>query len=457
MGHKFPFGGAGLAFVSPDTGRDAICWISRDVTKHLARFVVDIVDRMDVSPLEQKYTGGGSAPYSPRMMLALLFYGYATGIFSSRGIERATYELIPVLYITGGVHPDHDSINRFRKRFLGELEVLFVEILEIAHYLDILSLGDISTDGTKIQGNASKHKAMSWKYACELEERLQGEVQELLKRAETENNKENSKVDIPEEIAHRGKRLERIAEVKEEIEKRAKTRYEEEKAEYDTKMEKRKEKEAERGKKLGGSPPKEPEPGPRPKDQVNFTDEDSRIMPTSGGDFVQGYNAQATVDMETMLVIGQYVTQNTNDKQEVEPALAELDKLPEELGEVKRAAFDSGYFSAFNVRVLIEKSIRAFIASGRQPHNQPLEERLAEPPEPPKDADPVTAMQHRMKTEAGKKFYAKRKSTVEPVFGIIKEVMGFRRFMLRGLEAVKGEWTLVCMAFNLKRLCVLCT
>lgn len=361
------------------------------------------------------------------------------------------------MYITGGLHPDHDSINTFRKRFLGKLEILFVKILEIAHYLGVLSLGDISTDGTKIQGNASKHKAMSWKYACELEGQLQGEVQELLKRAETENSKENNKVDIPEEIAHREKRLEKIAKVKEEIDKRAQARYEEEKAEYDAKMEERKKKEVERGRKLGGKAPKEPEPGPRPKDQVSFTDEDSRIMPTSGGGFVQGYNAQATVDMETMLVVGQHITQNANDKQEVEPALAELDKLPKDLGEVKRAALDNGYFSASNIELLISKGIEGFIATGRQSHNQTLEERLAEPPQAPKDADSVTAMEHRMKTETGKKFYAKRKSTVEPVFGIIKEIMGFRRFMLRGLEAVKGEWTLVCTAFNLKRLCVLRT
>lgn len=424
---------------------------------HLARFVADVVEQLDVSPLEQKYTGGGSAAYPPKMMLALLFYCYATGIFSSRRIERATYELVPVLFITGGLHPDHDSINTFRKRFLEELEVLFVKILEVAHHLGVLALGDISTDGTKIQGNASKHKAMSWKYACELEKQLQGEVQELLKRAETENRKENNKVDIPDEIARREKRLEKIAQVKEEIEKRAQARYEEEKAEYEAKMEQRKKKEVERGKKLGGRAPKEPEPGPRPKDQVNFTDEDSRIMPTSGGGFVQGYNAQATVDMDSMLLIGQHITQHTNDKQEVESALAELDKLPEELGEVKRAAFDNGYFSESNVKLLVGKNIQPFIASGREQHNQILEERFAEPPEIPKDATPVTAMRHRMKTEVGKKFYAKRKSTIEPVFGIIKEVMGFRRFMLRGLEAVKGEWTLVCMAFNLKRLCALCT
>lgn len=423
--------------------------------EHLARFVVDIVDRLDVSPLEQRYTGGGSAAYPPKMMLALLFYCYATGIFSSRGMECATYESIPVLYITGGMHPDHDSINAFRKRFLKELEILFVKILEIAHYLGVVSLGDVSTDGTKIQGNASKHKAMSWKYACELDEQLRGEVKELLKRAEAENNKENRNVDIPEEIAHRERRLEKISEVKKQIEKRAQARYEEEKAEYKTKMEKRTAKEAEQGKKPGGKAPKEPEPGPRPKDQANFTDKDSRIMPTSGGGFVQGYNAQATVDMDTMLIVGRHITQNANDKQEVEPALAELDKLPEELGKVERAAFDNGYLSASNVEMLIKKGIEPFIASGRHPHNQTIEERFAEPPETPKGADCVTAMQNSMKTEEGKKFYAKRKSTVEPVFGIIKEVMGFRRFMLRGVEAVKGEWTLVCIAFNLKRLCAL--
>jgi len=423
----------------------------------LARFIVDVVEQLDTSAIENAYSGGGSAPYPPKMMLALLFYCYAKNIFSSRKMERATYEYIPVIFITAGLHPDHDSINRFRKRFLPELGALFVMLLQIAHEMKIFKLGDIYIDGTKIKANASKHKALSWDYACKLEEQLKAEVALLLERAETENVKGNREIDIPAEIQRRETRLEKIAEVKEEIEKRAQERYEQEQAEYEAKMAEREAKEEARGRKPGGRKPKEPEAGARGKDQVNLTDEDSRIMPESGGGYVQGYNAQATVDGDTMIIVGQHVSQNTNDKQEIVPALAELDKLPEELGEVTRAGADTGYFSKDNVDEFIEHGIEPAIASGRQNHNERLEDRLAESPEAPENPTPVEAMQHRMKTREGKDFYAKRKSTVEPVFGIIKEAMGFRHFMLRGLDAVKGEWTLVCMAYNFKRLCVLNT
>jgi hypothetical protein len=206
---------------------------------------------------------------------------------------------------------------------------------------------------------------------------------------------------------------------------------------------------------LVGKQPQAPEAGPKDKDQVNFTDGDSRIMPISGGGFEQAYNAHASVDMDTMLIVGNHVSQNPNDKQEVEPALEELKQLPETLGQVKRAALDSGFFSEHNAKRLSENEIAPYIASGRESHNLTLEERLAAAPTPPENPDTITAMKHRLKTEVGKQFYAKRKSTVEPVFGLIKEVMGFRRFLLRGFEAVTGEWTLVCIAFNLKRLCTL--
>ena len=435
--------------ILPDNLED---WLDNN---DLAIFIVDVVEKLDTSAIENAYRGGGSAAYPPKMMIALLFYCYAKGIFSSRKIERATYELIPVLYIANGLHPDHDSINTFRKRFLAEFGALFVMLLQIAHGMKIFKLGDIYIDGTKIKANASKHKAMSWKYACKLEEQLKSEVETLLKRAETENSKPNKDIDIPAEIARREERLEKITDVKAEIERRAKIRYEQEKAEYEAKIAEREAKEKARGKKLGGKKPKEPEEGARDKDQVNFTDEDSRIMPQAGGGFVQAYNAQASVDGETMLIVAEHVSQKANDKQEVEPALAELAKLPEELGSVERAGLDTGYFSVDNVKNLEQQHIEPFIASGRQSHNQRLEERLATEPKAPENPTPVEAMQHRMKTKEGKEFYAKRKSTVEPVFGIIKEVMGFRHFMLRGIEAVKGEWTLMCMAYNLKRLCAL--
>jgi len=285
----------------------------------LARFVVEVVEQLDTQAIEKEYTGGGSAPYPPKMMLALIFYCYAKGIFSSRQIEQASYELIPVLYITGGTHPDHDSINTFRKRFLKQMPALFAQILEYACSLGIFKLGDISIDGSKFKANASKHKAMSWDYAGKIEEQLKGEVEALMGKAESELGPSSRDIDIPQELQRREERLEKLKEIKAELEKRAQARYDQEKAEYDSKMAERAAKEQERARKLGGKKPKEPEPGPKGKDQVNFTDSESRIMPVSGGGFEQAYNAQASVDMETMLIVGNHVSQNPNDKQEVEP------------------------------------------------------------------------------------------------------------------------------------------
>jgi transposase len=269
----------------------------------LAHFIVEVVEGMDTGAIEGEYRGGGSAPYPPKRLLALLFYCYAKGIFSSRKIERATYELIPVLYITGGLHPDHDSINTFRRRFLPQLEPLFVGILLIAHGLGILKLGDVSLDGTKIQANASPHKALSWAYAERLEAQLRAEVRTLLQRAEAVGGPGESEIDLPAELKRREDRLRKIAEVKAEIERRAQARYALARAEYEAKQAERAAKEQALGRKLGGKKPQEPTPGPQPKDQVNFTDEDSRIMPVSGGGFEQAYNAQATVDMTNLLIV----------------------------------------------------------------------------------------------------------------------------------------------------------
>ena len=421
----------------------------------LAHFIVDVVEVLDTGAIEGEYRGGGSAPYPPKMLLALLFYGYAKGIFTSRKIERATYELIPVLYVTGGTHPDHDSINTFRQRFLPQLEPLFVQILQIAQGLGILKLGDVSLDGTKMQANASKHKAMSWAYAEQLEATLRAEVQRLLQQAEAAAGLGSPDLDLPAELKRREDRLRKIAEVKAEIERRAQARHARERAEYEAKQAERAAKEQARGRKLGGKKPQEPTPGPQPQDQVNFTDEDSRIMPVSGGGFEQAYNAQATVTMGSLLIVGAHVTQNPNDQQEMEPAVAELAKLPETLGAVERLAADNGYGSAHHVAILATAGIEPLIAVGRQRHHEALAERLAPVPEAPPNPDAMGAMKHRLKTKEGKAFYAQRKTTSEPVFGIIKEVIGFRRFLLRGLEAVKGEWRWVCLAFNLKRLFVL--
>ena len=431
--------------------------------QHLARFVVDIVEQLDLSEITNRYAGsGGKRAYHPALLVALLFYGYATGVFSSRKLEQATYDSVAFRYITGDQHPDHDTIANFRTRFLSELEGLFKQLLELASELGTLRLGTVSLDGSKLQGNASKHKAMSWGYANKLERQIEGEVQQLLKLAEAadqagpqDGEQTQQELDIPEELERREQRLAAIQEAKEKIKERAQERHERERAEYEEKMKRRQERAAATGKKMGGRPPKEPEAGPKEKDQVNFTDEESRIMPGAGGEFVQGYNVQAAVDHESHMVVGQHVSQATNDKQEVEPALNELGKVEDTLGKPEALVADAGYHSKENVEKCVEQDIDPYIAGSRERHNQPLEERMKAPAQCPADADAVTAMQHRMQTAEGKAIYGKRKATVETVFGVIKEVLGFRRFHLRGLRGAEGEWSLVCMAWNLKRLHVL--
>ena len=268
---------------------------------HLARFVVEIVESLDLSEIHKAYGGkGGSEAYPPEMLLSLLFYGYATGVFSSRKIERATYDSVAFRYIAANTHPDHDTIATFRRRFLPQLEGLFLQILMIAKESGVLKVGRVSLDGTKIKANASKHKALSWAYAQKLEAQLQKEVNELMRKAEAADHQEaDDGIDLPREIAIREERLARIREAKATIEARARERYERERAEYEEKMRKRSLKEKE-GKKPGGRAPKEPTPGPRDKDQVNLTDEESRIMPLSGGGFGQCYNAQASAGLRDL-------------------------------------------------------------------------------------------------------------------------------------------------------------
>ena len=437
-------------FLLPPSMED---WLPDD---HLARFVVDIVGQLDLTAIKSSYAGRGSKAHHPEMLLALLFYGYATGVFSSRKLEQATYDSVAFRYIAANDHPDHDTIATFRKRFLLLLTPIFVQILLIAQQMGCLKLGKVSLDGTKIKANASKHRALSWKHACKLEKQLKAEVDDLLRQAEEADRSEKpDDLDIPAELARREERLSAIATAKTEIERRAAERYAEEQVDYEKKLAKRKAKEQETGKKTRGKQPKPPVPDPRDKDQVNFTDDESRIMPISGGGFDQCYNAQASVDLETMLVVGQHLSQKTNDKQELKPALESLTALPEDLGTVDSLLADAGYFSEANVDSCLEEEILPFISVSRDAHNQSPKERFAEPEALPEDADSVTQMKHRLKTQAGRAIYAKRKCTVEPVFGIIKAVMGFRQFLLRGVDSVRGEWNLVCLAWNLKRLHVL--
>ena len=420
---------------------------------HLARFVVDIVDQLDLNHLSAAYSGRGSKPFHPAMLVALLFYGYSTGVFSSRKLEKATYDSIAFRYICANTNPDHDTIASFRKRFLKELGALFVEILVVGEAMGLVKLGTISLDGTKIKANASKHKALSWEYANRLEAQLKQEVEELMRLAEAADQcSRPEEMDIPEELKRREERLVAIARAKEEIQVRAQERFEREQAEFEAKQAKREAREKETGKKPRGKPPKAPTSGPQAKDQVNLTDEESRIMPTASGGFEQAYNAQAGVDVKTHLIIEQHVTQHTNDKQEIEPALASIGQLPKALGEAESLLADTGYFSEANVEKCTKANLVPFIPSSREKHNLPLTERFREDPEPPQNATAVQAMRHRLQTREGKAVYATRKSTVETVFGIIKHILEFRQFLLRGLDSVQSEWSLVCIGWNLKRM-----
>ena len=419
---------------------------------HLARFVVEVVEQLDLSSLKESYAGRGSQPHNPAMLVALLFYGYAVGVFSSRKLERSTYDSVAFRYIAVNSHPDHDTIASFRKRFLKELTGLFVQILLVARQMGVLKLGNVSLDGSKVKAHASKHKALSYEHACKLEAQLENEVAELLRKAEAADRADlPDGLNIPEELQRREHRLEAIRKAKAEIEQRAAERHAREQAAYREKMAERARKEQETGKKPAGKQPQPPVPGPTAKDQVNLTDEDSRIMPTSGG-FEQCYNAQAGVDVATKIIVSAHVTQEPNDKQQMKPTLEKLAVLPRELGEVTGLISDSGYFSEANVQACESQGITPYIAVDREHHNQGLWDRFREPPALPEDADAVSRMKHRLKTAAGKTIYALRKVTSEPVFGIIKAVLGFRSFRMRGSEAADGEWNLVCMAWNIKRL-----
>jgi len=422
---------------------------------HLARFIVAVIGLLDLGAIYAQYALVGGEAYAPEILLGLLFYGYTTGVFSSRKIEKATYESIPFRFIAGGLHPDHDTIANFRKTFLVEITDLFVQVLVIAHEMGLLKLGNISLDGSKIHADASKSHAVSYGRLLELEQRLRTEVEELMALGE-----QADQVDLPEglevevEIALRQERLANLARAKEVLEARAQERYEAEKTEYEAKLREREEKAQQTGRKPRGRAPQPPTPGPRPKDQYNFTDPDSQIMKNSNNDgFDQHYNVQAAVDQDSRLIVGNTASNHPNDKGEAIPT---VDAIPAEVGKPKAAALDNGYFSPTNIEELETRGIDPYIATGQDRHHQSWQERFAQQPEPPaEDASPIVKMAYKLKTDVGKIIYGLRKCTVEPVIGIIKETLGFRQFSLRGLVGVAGEWCLVCLAYNLKRMHVL--
>lgn len=424
--------------------------------RHLARFVVEVIDKLDLSGMTRAYRGSGSASYHPALLLGLLVYGYATGVFSSRKIERATHDSVAFRFIAANTHPDHDTLATFRRRFLKDIEALFVDVLMLAREMGMLKLGTVALDGTKLHANASRHSALSYEHAGKLEVQLKQEVAELLALAESEDWADvPDGMSIPEELAIREDRLARIGEAKAKIEARAKARFEQEQAEYEAKLALREEKAKATGKRPGGKPPAPPAAGPGPTDQVNLTDEESRIMKVAGGGFEQCYNAQAVVAGDSLLVVAQDVVPDSNDKRQIAPMVKHLGELPEALGKAESLLADNGYFSEANVNCCEQAKIAPLISMGREKHHPCWKERFQDAPPAPENPTPVQAMAHRLATPEGKRLYALRKQIPEPVFGIIKSVMGFRQFSLRGLQKVKGEWNLVTLAWNVRRMFVL--
>jgi transposase len=422
---------------------------------HLARFIVQVIAMLDVSAIYAGYAPMGGEAYAPELLLGLLFYGYATGVFSSRKIEKATYESIPFRFLAGGWHPDHDTIANFRKTFLPEITNLFAQVLVIAHELGVLKLGTISVDGSKVHADASKSHAVSYGRLLQMERRLSAEVEELMALGEAADQRAlPERLDVEFEIALREERLLNLAQAKAVLEARAEERHEAEKAEYEAKLRKREEKAKRTGRKPGGQPPQPPTAGPRAKDQYNFTDPDSRIMKNSNNKgFDQHYNVQVAVDQDCRLIVGNTLSNHASDREEAIPTVG---AIPAQIGKPRAAALDNGYWSPMNVEGLQGRGIEPFIATGRDSHYQSWRERFAQQPEPPaEDASPIVKMAYKLRTVIGKRIYGLRKSTVEPVIGIIKETLGFRQFSLRGLLAAAGEWCLVCLAYNLKRLHIL--
>ena len=429
---------------------------------HVARFLVDVVSALDLSAIYVSYEerdGRGMSAYAPAMMVRVLLYGYATGVYSSRKMEAKTYEDVAFRYLSADAHPDHDTLSEFRKRHLEALAGLFTQALLLCEKAGLVKLGHVSIDGTKIKAKASKHKAMSYARMGETEQRLKAEIEALLKQAEATDAAEDAQYgkgrrgdELPEELARRESRLKKIAQAKAELEQEAREKAERERAEAEAKLAERRAQEQHTGKKMRGREAKVPDPEqaqPEAKAQRNFTDPDSRIMPDGAnkGSFLQGYNAQAAVDATAQVIVAADVTQETNDNRQLLPM---LDQVKQNMGRSPEAASaDAGYWSEANATDESVVGIDLHIATGREKHEGTIETATESPPH---QATVREAMRHKLRTEAGRSIYKMRKAIVEPVFGQIKEQRGFRRFSLRGLENVRREWKMVCLASNLLKL-----
>lgn len=430
-------------------------WVPQD---HIVHFILDAVDQIPTTHFQVNDRGTGSEQYPPAMMLALLIYCYATGRFGSRTIEAATYSDVAVRYLCANLHPDHSSICEFRVVNGEAFRAAFVRVLQLAQELRLTKVGAVSVDGTKIQANASKHAAVSYQRAGEMIAQLELEVKELVERAEQAEAKDAKEaLDIPGELARREKRVAALQQARAVIEQRAKEMAAAQQEEHQAKQAKR-QAQREAGEKPRGPEPTPPKETPEPSAQYNFTDPESRIMKAGNGPhFEQAYNAQAAVD-EQMLIVGQRVSVAPNDKEELVPSVAAISPVVAQ--EVKAVLVDSGFYSEAAVVAVEQRAdgtpsgVKVYAAVERHSHHKTVADLLPqpEPAAPGPEASAKEVMAHRLKTETGQALYKLRKQTVEPVFGIIKEVMGFRRFLLRGRAKVGLEWTLVCVSYNLKRM-----
>ena len=432
------------AFLLPPDLRD---WIPAD---DLVHFVIEAVDRVDMSAFKVNHRGTGSAQYHPRMMLALLVYCYANGIFSSRRIERASYRDIGVRFVAANRHPDHDTIATFRRENFAAVSESFLQVLLLAKELKLLKVGLVSVDGSKVKASASKHRSVSYARAGELIDQLELEIADLLERAAAADagGAEDPQA-LPEEIARRAALRDQLDAARCRLEAQAQARAAAERADYEAKV-------AARDKRQGrakGKHPKAPDETPRPDEQSNLSDPDSRLMRKSKTDaYRQAYNAQAVVDAGgSQLILGARVSQCASDRNEL---VADIEAIPAELGLPETALADNGYANGAEVESLAERGIEALVATGAQGRRRPHDFRPTKAQKPPKEpqADWLKAMAAKLESEEGRALYRLRQQTVEPVFGIIKAVLGFTEFSLRGLDKVAGEWDLVTLAYNCKRL-----
>jgi transposase len=425
-------------------------WVAGD---DMAHFILEAVNLVDLQQFRFNERGCGSEQFPPRMMLALLIYCYSHGIFGSRRIEAATHQHLSVRYLAGNVHPDHDTICKFRRENFEAITGCFLRVLELARELGLLRVGTVAIDGTRLRANAGKHRNVTYARAGELIELLKTDIATLLEKAENADVAPAEKETLPAQLARREALRDKLAAAREAIEERARQKAQSEQAAYEAKVQVR----AGRPNHRKGPEPQPPRPEPEPGDRINLTDADSRLMRKSTNEaFGQSYNAQAAVCAEgSQFIVGARVSQSASDGGELEPTLA---AIPAGVGAPTRVLADSGYLNGPAIERVSERGVEVYCAvsaeaalAQRRYDFRPVEGRRESPREP-KD-ERLVAMKEKLASEAGRAIYARRATSVEPAFGIIKAVLGFKQFMLRGHHKVSGEWQLVALAYNCKRLC----